>query len=69
VLGSIDVDEITKDYINIDGTNYWIGDKLTILIKDKPKEFTITKINPNDNYIIVEDDWGNKYLLKVNRNR
>lgn len=65
VLGSINVDEITKDYINIDGTNYWIGDKITILVKNKPKEFTITKINPKGNYIILQDIWGNKYLLKV----
>ena len=67
VLGSIDVDEITPDYINIDGTNYWVGDTISVLYKDTPKDFTITKIDKGGNYIIVEDEWGNKYLLKVQR--
>jgi hypothetical protein len=62
-LGSLEVDYYTDTYITLNGNNYWIGDKIPIVQNGKQKLYTIIKIR--NGMLIVEDDFGNKYKIKL----
>lgn len=66
ILGSLKVDEITPQFITINGVNYWIGDTITLVNERGQREdFTIIGIKPTENLMVVIDEWGNKYLVKL----
>jgi DNA repair exonuclease SbcCD ATPase subunit len=62
-LGSLKVDYYTDAYITLNGNNYWIGDKLPLVIDGKTKYFRIEKIK--NGIMVLEDDFGNKYEVKL----
>jgi predicted RNase H-like nuclease (RuvC/YqgF family) len=67
VLGTITVSDIGDNYITTpDGTNFWVGDSVELTTPDgKSKSFTIVSIKPDSRLMIVMDDFGNKYIVKL----